>query len=205
MAIKVFCDGMVFDCIKDCSEYYNVDYLSMVSWMNGKAIIPEKFIKLGLSKMNEENVYKTIHYSKGKYHKDATKIHCNELNMDFDCQVDCVKYFKENLGIILESSGLSNVLNGKFGHTRGYSFKYQDESKVKEYLSKVCNKGINKRRKVVMLDITTEEIINIFESIADASEYIKIKRTNSGIQCACVGRQKTAFGYKWKYYTEGEK
>lgn len=204
-AIKVMCNGIIFDCIKDCSDYYNVPYLSMVSWMNGKSIIPDKFIKLGLSKIGEVTTYKTINGNIGKYHRDATKIYCNELNMGFDCQVDCIKYIKENYDIVLASSAISNVLNGKYKHTKGYSFKYQDESKIKEYKSKVCNKGRSRRRKVAMIDMETNIELKVFDSIADANEYLEINRDNGGISCSLNGRQKSAFGYKWKYYEKGDK
>jgi len=204
-AIKVMCDNIIFDCIKDCADYYEINYESMVSWMNGKSVIPEKFIKLGLTKMNKLNIHKTINHNIGEYSKRATKIHCNELNMDFNCQVDCIKYIKEKYGIILNSSGVSCVLCGKYSNTKGYSFKYQDESKIKNYQSNMCNKGINRRRKVIMIDMDTNTDIKIFDSISDANEYIGQKRTNTGIQCTCSGKQKTAFGYKWKYYEEGGK
>ena len=51
---------------------------------------------------------------------------------------------------------------------------------------------------VVALDPKTEEIIQIFDSIADAQAFCKCG--NSGnISAVCRGRGRTAYGYAWKY------
>lgn len=51
---------------------------------------------------------------------------------------------------------------------------------------------------VVALDPKTEEIIQIFDSIAEAQEFCKCG--NSGnISAVCRGRGRTAYGYAWKY------
>lgn len=51
---------------------------------------------------------------------------------------------------------------------------------------------------VVALDPKTGEIIQIFDSIADAQAFCKCG--NSGnISAVCRGRGRTAYGYAWKY------
>jgi len=55
-------------------------------------------------------------------------------------------------------------------------------------------------KKVQQIDINTNEILNIFDSISCA---FKSLNRNKGkpwnIGRACSGNQKSAFGYKWKF------
>lgn len=50
-AIKVYCDGVWFDCIKECALYYNVNKKTMGDWLIGKSPMPQKFIDMGLKRI----------------------------------------------------------------------------------------------------------------------------------------------------------
>lgn len=58
---------------------------------------------------------------------------------------------------------------------------------------------------VFMLDAKTEEILMSFESYKTAGDYItatglsRAKYPGNQVRDVCVGRQETAFGYKWKH------
>ena len=58
---------------------------------------------------------------------------------------------------------------------------------------------VNKERalNIAMLDIETEQIIQIFSSLGDAVRFLG-KTGKSHISDACKGKRKTAYGYKWK-------
>lgn len=45
---KVICDGIIYDCIKDCAEHYGYKRRTMGAWLEGRNKMPEKFIKLKL-------------------------------------------------------------------------------------------------------------------------------------------------------------
>ena len=49
-ARKTICDGKVYDCLKEVSIYYNVNYSTIKGWMNQKSPnkIPKYFIERGL-------------------------------------------------------------------------------------------------------------------------------------------------------------
>ena len=51
---------------------------------------------------------------------------------------------------------------------------------------------------VAMIDKTTGEVIQKFESINEAFRHLNIV-VNGGISKACNGNQKTAYGYNWRY------
>ncbi|MBQ8418585.1 MAG: hypothetical protein IJX10_08165 [Phascolarctobacterium sp.] len=59
----------------------------------------------------------------------------------------------------------------------------------------------NRRRKVYMIDMNTNEILKTFESIVDAAQYMNF-RTSSNITSVCKGKRMHAGGYLWRY--EGE-
>ena len=45
---QVYCDGMIFPCIKQCSEYLNVKYQTLVSWLSGKNNMPQEYKNMNL-------------------------------------------------------------------------------------------------------------------------------------------------------------
>lgn len=48
-AKKVFCDGKIFDCIKDCADYLKTPYSTIKGYLSGFRIMPQKFIDMNLS------------------------------------------------------------------------------------------------------------------------------------------------------------
>lgn len=62
------------------------------------------------------------------------------------------------------------------------------------------NGGTNK--KVMMIDKNTNEILKVFNSLQEASDYVGTK-TSSTIWKALQDNWRTCKGYKWKYYNEG--
>lgn len=46
-ARKVICDGIVYDCLKDCAEYYDINYGTFRGYLSN--YMPKRFRELGLS------------------------------------------------------------------------------------------------------------------------------------------------------------
>ena len=59
----------------------------------------------------------------------------------------------------------------------------------------------NRRRKVHMIDMETNEILKTFESVIDASQYMNFK-TSSNITSVCKGNRPHSGGYLWRYAIE---
>ena len=61
-ARKVECGEKIFDCAKDCAEYYNETYGTMLGWLTGTSRTPQKYIDLGLryATQEENDFYKEI-------------------------------------------------------------------------------------------------------------------------------------------------
>lgn len=52
-ARKVECEGVVYDCVKDCAEAYGVSYTVMKNWLNKRTKLRNDFINKGLKYLNE--------------------------------------------------------------------------------------------------------------------------------------------------------
>lgn len=40
---KVYCEGKIFNSVKECSEYYNIKYSTIKCWLNGTHAMPQQF------------------------------------------------------------------------------------------------------------------------------------------------------------------
>jgi hypothetical protein len=70
-------------------------------------------------------------------------------------------------------------------------------------LNKPSEKAGKDKRKVCQLDKDTNEVIRVFDSIADAGRYINTRSSN--ISSVCKGLRNTCGGFKWGYFDEGDK
>lgn len=52
-ARKVYCDGIIFGCIKFCAEYYNINISTLSSWLRGVNPMPKEFKEKGLKYYQE--------------------------------------------------------------------------------------------------------------------------------------------------------
>lgn len=65
---------------------------------------------------------------------------------------------------------------------------------VSDYVKKLISDKFSKS--VLQLDLNNN-IINRFSSASEAERYLNGRGSHIG--CCCLGKRKTAYGYKWKY------
>ena len=53
---KVLCNGQIFTTAKECAKFYNVNYSTMRSWLQGKRKTPSEFIEKGLKFATTEDI-----------------------------------------------------------------------------------------------------------------------------------------------------
>lgn len=53
-ARKTICDGIIFDCAKECADYFNIPYASIKDWLSGKNKMPLKWYQKGLRYFDKE-------------------------------------------------------------------------------------------------------------------------------------------------------
>ena len=88
---NVVCDDIIFDSIKDCSEYYDVNISTMSCWLVGQNPMSQKFKKLGLRYLNDDM---TIYDVQPK--DRIREIICDK--MIFKTIKECAEFYGVNYG-----------------------------------------------------------------------------------------------------------
>ena len=98
---------------------------------------------------------------------------------------------------------IRRACNGKRPTARGYLWSWDDGTENDLIFDKEKLKGV-KNRKIGKYDLEGT-LIEVYNSLADASEAIFGDRNKGGTICAvCYGKKKTAYGYIWKFIDNGE-
>lgn len=108
----------------------------------------------------------------GKHHTEEAKKKISEAG-----KRPCTEQTKIKIG--LANRGINN---GMYGKT------------ISDYARKLVIKRFSKA--VLQLDLDNN-IINRFSSASEAERHLNGK--GSHISCCCLGKRKTAYGYRWKY------
>lgn len=111
-------------------------------------------------------------------------IKTNKIIKTFNCISDANEY----LGVDRCNGNISCSIR-RNGTAWGYKWKRVDDDKEGSYKNK---------KKVAMIDISTNNIIKIYETVADANEDMTGNRKGCRISDCINGKQCTAFGYIWK-------
>ena len=71
-AKKVYCDGMIFSCVKECAEYYNINDNSLTRWLtHRRKSMPQELIMLGLKYASKKEIKKYEMYDPNKHGEKA--------------------------------------------------------------------------------------------------------------------------------------
>lgn len=105
-------------------------------------------------------------------HKDENKLNNRVSNLEW-----CTNKYNCNYGTVREriAKTLSKVMKGKY------------------------TSGNNPNAKEVVMYDKQGNKLKEFDCIKDAERYLGKSHANTNISKCCKGKQKTAYGYKWKY------
>lgn len=137
---------------------------------------------------NEREIYWIAYYN--SYHNGYNATHGG----------DGKQYIDYSLVLQLWNEGYFISEIAKFTNCSEWSisnFLERNGILSQERLQRSTNK---KMRCVEMIDRNTDEILRIFNSIAEANRFLGIKSNDSHISVVCQGKRKTSHGYKWKYH-----
>lgn len=152
-----------------------------------------------VSNMLEKNREKGWEKSKESCGKKVSAYDKNgKIIKTFDSIRDAGRF----LGNIELAKNIIQCCQGRRRLVHNFQWQYGEELKINSVREDMTGKypKISLRKKVAQLDLETEEIIQIFNSITEAAKQTKI---NSGSISKVVNKkQKSAGGYKWKFVKE---
>lgn len=173
---------------------------------------------LSLTEAARANGIKTIQYISNCLNKRAKTAHGSIWDFEkYDC-VDPQTYFPNDKKMVyayhldgtfyrsFESiteaakhvqggrNDIRKVIRGELRFSKGYIWT----DRLLETVPSVCT-GENGSKPVAQIDIETGKIIQIFGSQSEAARALGLPRPTSISKC-CVGKQKTAAGYRWEFY-----
>lgn len=166
-AKKVICDGKIFNCAKDCADYYGIKTGTLNLWLNGKNGMPEEFFNKGLKYLESEcETRLPFKMSRGD-NPFAKKIICN--GEVYNCMTDLADLYN------IDSGNISNWISGRVSIPKKYKIKelrYLDDN------SGICLIHDTKEvdRTVYGKKVTCDNIE--FKSIKECAEYYNISKAN---------------------------
>lgn len=93
----------------------------------------------------------------------------------------------------------TNLYNHNYGTMRRRMV--ETRSRNKEWIRNVRRAGKNRRKPIAMIDVSTDEIIRVFDSLTAAAAVFKGGASASPISDVArhVGGHVTAYGFRWEY------
>ncbi len=123
------------------------------------------------------------------------KIYKYKLTGEFIKEYPSIIEASKSLGVT--SSNITVVAKGGLKTAYGYQWSYDKKDLLEPVKSRRYRTGESNSKKVLQTDKNTGKIIKEFKSISDAGKSLGKKHTL--ISMNCTGRNKTAYGYIWKY------
>lgn len=104
------------------------------------------------------------------------------------------------LGEHISRISLTRCLKKIDNNYHGYMFVFVSDDKKITNINYICcgKENLASRRKIIQYDLHMN-FIKRWDSIKEAYEFLGISEKSSGITCCCNGKQKTAYGYIWRY------
>lgn len=158
-AKKVICDDILFDCITDCANYYNVPKETMTGWLKGKRCAPQKFIDMNL------RYYGTnISPLKPQTIPSDRTVLCN--GMEFNTVKECAEFYEIN------PTRMTSWLNGNANMPKNFiDMKLSYSNKLHIHPKQQSEKRV--KRKVICGGV-------VFESINECAKGYGVSSTTMG-------------------------
>ena len=144
----------------------------MKRWKGGSGYNTNSHFRQTILKYGWDNIRHEVLYS--------------DLSRDEAChkEIELIAKYKSND----RQYGYNNSTGGE----RNFTYTHTDEAKKKMSAAK--------RKPVMQIEVDTDKVLNVYDSVLSASLATGINKVS--IQYSCVGRRKTAGGFKWQYQDE---
>ena len=176
------------------SKSYNYELIFHL-WQEGETS-KSISIKLNCSEQTVKRALDSFNVDKEE-RKQRGKLNCSKKVLMIDKEsgeiLNTFSSFNEAARFLGKTGGAAISRACNYANRSAYGYKWKLADNPKEI--KLKKKGIT--HKVAMIDCNTNEIIDIFESCADAARKTGCRST--GINKVCNNKLQTHNGYKWKY------
>jgi group I intron endonuclease len=184
-----------FEIIEECELtklnereiFWKQHYINLLGWE--KMLFCELYDRGG-GPRSEDIKMKISISSMGKNSKVILQYN---LNGEFIKEWDTVKEAEYNY-----KTGISDVLRGKGKTSGGFIWRYKENPL--DINHKISSHKLSKPTNQYDLE---GNLIKEWNSLMEIQN--ELKYPNSNISSCCIGKQKTAYGYKWKYKDEETK
>lgn len=163
-------------------------------------MIEQKYLDL-LPEYNS-NKNATRKYSKIpviKINKVKKKIDQYDLNYNYVRTFDSISDASRSFNLPQREASIHTAISkccmGKMPRAMDYYWKYSDDTRNIRDIIKVNSRP---GKRIDQLDLNGN-YIRTFDNMLEAASYLGSVANRSSINNVCLGKNKTAFGYKWRY------
>lgn len=202
--------GVIFDLINTDMSHKNIASKWDMSTEMVQGINTGRYWKHNANYPLQKRQNKKVHYYCEKCKKEITK----GSSLCLECYDNLRKSSsnKPSKDILIEDlyscngnfTKVGKKYNVSSNSVKKWCINYEMPSKSSDYKEKTIKEPKEKIREykisVVQLDVNTNEELNRFDSIIDATKSLGLKSNcGSHIADVCRGKRETAYGYKWKF------
>ena len=199
-------DRMLYYCLngKYKTAYgYKWEYKNKIIHENNLAN-DETFINIGTINKYDLSNYNISNYGKIKSLKNGKYLKYNKSNLYYTIML-YDKITKKGIRLTIHRLVALLFVNGKTNEKN--KVNHIDEIKINNYYKNLewCTPAYNNKysfgKKVKQIDLKTNKLLNIFDSIGDAINYLGYSKNYSGHISECCNNPKriSALGYNWKF------
>lgn len=181
--------------ITEIANYYNCSKTNIRRALNNITNSALGFI--WIKKENEELLQNKLNAYNNRPEANKKIVYQYSLTGEFIAKYTSLTEASEKTGISRDAIGKAITKQYTSGNFIWLS-EYNEEL-IKQIIEKRNNKHNSKKKKVIQLDLNGN-YIQTFQSAEDAAKYLK-KQNKNPIARTCQGYQKTAYGFKWKYFS----
>jgi group I intron endonuclease len=136
---------------------------------------------------------------RGKDHARAVSIVCVETGMEFDSLIAAQRWLKESGKPKASSAAICNACRSTTKTAYGYTWRRSGDADKES----VVTKGRRGEHSPFSKPLICIELGRQFAGFSDAARWLHQngfpKASNSALVSVCKGKQKTAYGFRWKY------
>ena len=137
-SFKVYCEGMVFDTVTKCAEYYGINPGTMTHWVSGRGAMPKEWYDKGLRREDKE-------MSDYKVQTQSKSVICDGIK--FKSITDCAKHHK------ISDSSMQKYLNKEIPMPKKfYDMKLHYEADVFEECGYILQNEYGSNSKIVICE-----------------------------------------------------